>query len=61
MPKSTTCKFQGKIITVDEALRLDKIDRQGLSCLKCGQLVSPHKGSAPGKRKQSAHFRAPCE
>ena len=59
MPRSTTCKFHGKIISVEVALKLSKNDRQGLTCIKCGQLVSPHRQSAPGKKKQSAHFEHP--
>jgi hypothetical protein len=60
MPKSTTCKFQGRIIIVQEALKLAKADRQGLTCIKCGELVSPHRGSAPRKKKQAAHFEHPA-
>jgi len=59
MPKSTTCKFAGKTITVEDALKLKKADRQGLACIKCGQYVSPHRGSAPGKRPSAAHFEHP--
>jgi hypothetical protein len=60
MPKSTTCKFRGAIITVQDALKLMKEDRQDLTCIKCGQLVSPHKESGPGKKKQGAHFEHPA-
>jgi hypothetical protein len=59
MPRSTTCKFRGKVITVQEALKLNKVDRQGLTCINCGQLVSAHRESGPGKKKQAAHFEHP--
>ena len=51
--------FDGKVITVEEALGLRKDDRQGLTCIRCGQLVSPHSASGPGKKKQAAHFKHP--
>lgn len=60
MPLSVTAKFRGKEITVEEAIKLSKLDRQGLTCLECGQLVTPHQQSKPGKKFQSAHFEHPA-
>lgn len=59
MPKSTTCKYKGKTITVEDALMLPKHEWAGLTCTQCGQQVGPHRGSAPGKRKNAAHFEHP--
>jgi len=57
MPLSTEClTTSGKIITVDDALKLEPDDRRDLVCIGCGQRVSPHKQSAPGRHYQAAHF-----
>ncbi len=59
MPMSTTCKYGGKVITVEEALKLRNAGQRDFACIRCGQLVSPHSQSAPGKKYQAAHFEHP--
>lgn len=57
MPLSTECRTaSGKAVTVADALKLGRDDRRSLFCIGCGQRVSPHKQSAPGKHQQAAHF-----
>ncbi len=56
MPMSTKCKYGGKVITVEEALRLRKAGHRDFVCIGCPQQVSPHSPSAPGKKHQAAHF-----
>jgi hypothetical protein len=44
---------------VEEALRLRKAGQRDFVCIHCGQQVSPHSQSAPGKKYQAAHFEHP--
>jgi hypothetical protein len=59
MPKATTCKLDGRIIGVEEALRLrDEAKKRGRSyppfhCRECNELVRPHKTGTTG---QAVHF-----
>jgi len=58
MPKATTCELNGRVISVEEALRLrSETGRRGsypaFSCLECGEYVRPHKEGTTG---QAAHF-----
>jgi hypothetical protein len=59
MPKATTCKLNGRIIGVEEALRL-RDEAKGnrrrypdFSRRECDELVRPHKKGTTG---QEAHF-----
>lgn len=57
MPLSIEClSTSGKKIKVDDALKLKRDDRRDLVCIGCGQRVSPHRQSTPGKHEQAAHF-----
>lgn len=60
MPRSATCNYNGKTITVDEALDLKGSGVDGFYCLSCGQPVNPHSASSPGKRPMAAHFEHPA-
>ncbi len=59
MPRSTTCRFGGKVITVEEALSLRKAGHRDFLCIGCPQQVRPNSQSAPGKKYQAAHFYHP--
>ena len=57
MPLSTVClDASGKRIIVEDALKLKRDDLRDLVCIGCGQRVSPHRESAPGRHHQAAHF-----
>ena len=59
MPLSTKCKFGGKVITVEEALRLRKAGHRDFTCVVCGHTVRPNSQSAPGKKYQAAQIYHP--
>ena len=59
MPRSTKCRFGGRTITVEKALRLRKAGHKDFICLGCPQRVSPHSQSTPGKQFHAAHFEHP--
>jgi 5-methylcytosine-specific restriction enzyme A len=55
MAKSTTARYETKIITIDEALALrGRAPSNGLifHCIQCGERVRPHKEGGGA----SAHF-----
>jgi RNase P subunit RPR2 len=54
MPKATTCKWNGQIIGIEEALRIRARTRRALfHCTECGERVRAHKSGTTG---QAAHF-----
>ena len=55
MPKATTCKLDGRIIDVEEALYLRQRSRSypRFRCRECNEFVRPHKKGTTG---QAAHF-----
>ncbi len=58
MPKATTCKLNGRIIGVEEALQIrHKAGRSRqyppFRCRECNEFVRPHKEGTTG---QAAHF-----
>lgn len=59
MPKATTCYLDGRLIDVDEALRLRaQVNQRNAAtlvfqCRECGERVRPHKTGTTG---QQAHF-----
>jgi hypothetical protein len=63
MPMSTTCKFRGKVITVEEALRLKDEGEKDFFCIGFSPIgkhrVRPHRESPPGKKYHAAYFYHP--
>jgi len=59
MPKATTCKLDGRIVGIEEALRLRDESRKRrrpyprFRCRECNEFVRSHK---KGTSDQAAHF-----
>ena len=51
MPKSTTCMFLGKVISVEDALIYKKSGRRGFTCEKCGQEVKSPQRKRPRQKE----------